>query len=207
MNNLVITGIAFVAVAAVILLSIFYPLLKAELSYLFSGNKNVKVVGKSEASVPVGNSAKFEIMKPADENFGIVIPKIEANAKIVPEVDAENSAIYQRALTQGVAHAKGTRLPGEEGNIFLFAHSGQDVLEANRYNAVFYLLSKLEKGDEIFIFYQTKKYRYLVTEQHTAAPEEVRYMDDTPGKNTLTLMTCWPGGTTWKRLIVRAEQN
>ena len=27
------------------------------------------------------------------------------------------------------------------------------------------------------------------------------------GKKTLTIMTCWLGGTTWKRLIVQAEQK
>jgi len=202
-----IAGIALVALSAVILLSIFYPILRAELSYLFSGHKNTRVVGKSEAMVPVSCSAEFRIMKPVDENFGIVIPKIEANAKVIPNIDPENPAIYQRALTRGVAHALGTKYPGEEGNIFIFAHSGQDFLEANRYNAVFYLLSKLEKGDEIFIFYQNKKYRYTVSDKKTVAPEEAQYIADTPGKYTLTLMTCWPGGTTWKRLVVRAEQS
>jgi sortase A len=191
----------------IVLLSIFYPLIRAELGYFFAGNKNVKVVGKSEAMVPVSGSSQLEIVKPVDESFGIVIPKIEANAKVIPNIDAENPAAYQRALTQGVAQAAGSANPGEEGNIFIFAHSGQDFLEANRYNAVFYLLSKLEKGDEIFIFYQTKKFRYLVTDKKTADPSEVQYFDDIPGKNTLTLMTCWPGGTTWKRLIVQAEQR
>jgi len=167
----------------------------------------VKVVGKSEATVGVGGLAKFEIVKPVDENFGIVIPKIGVNSKVIPDVDPENGAIYQRALTQGVAHALGTKYPGEEGNVFIFAHSGQDLFEANRYNAVFYLLSKMEAGDEIYVFYKNKKYRYSVTAKKTAAPEEIQYFDDLPGKNTLTLMTCWPGGTTWKRLIVRAEQN
>lgn len=202
-----ITGIALIAISVIILLSIFYPILRAEFSYLFSKGKNLKVVGKSESMVSASGPSKFQIMKPVDENFGIVIPKIEANAKVVPNVDSENPAVYQRALTQGVAHALGTKYPGEEGNIFIFAHSGQDILEANRYNAVFYLLSKLETGDEIFIFYQNKKYRYVVTDKKTASPEEAQYMEDTPGQNTLTLMTCWPGGTTWKRLIVRAQQN
>lgn len=153
------------------------------------------------------NQKGVDYLVPVDEDFGIVIPKIEANAKIVPNVDAENPAVYQRALTQGVAQAAGSSYPDEEGNIFIFAHSGQDLLQANRYNAVFYLLDKMEEGDEIDIFYQKQKYLYHVTGRYIVAPEEVSYMDDVPGKNTLTLMTCWPGGTTWKRLIVRAEQN
>jgi sortase A len=206
-GNFIITGVALVALSAVILLSVFYPLMRAEFSYLFSKNKNIKVVGKSEAMVPVGGPEKFEIVRPANENFGIVIPKINANAEVIADVDSQNPAVYQKKLAEGVAHALGTKYPGEEGNVFLFAHSGQDFLEANRYNAVFYLLSKLEAGDEIFIFYKGKKYRYEVLEKKTAAPEEIGYIENTPGKNTLTLMTCWPGGTTWKRLVVRAEQK
>lgn len=206
-NNFIITGIALVALSVIILLSIFYPVIRAEFSYFFSGNKNIKVVGESEAMVPVGGPAQFEIVKPVDETFGIVIPGIGANAKVISDVDAENPAVYQRALTQGVAHALGTKYPGEEGNVFIFAHSGQDLLEANRYNAVFYLLNKLKKDDEIFVFFRGKKYRYAVSEAKIVNPSEAQYFEDVPEKSTLTLMTCWPAGTTWKRLIVIAEQN
>jgi sortase A len=167
----------------------------------------VKVIGKSEVSIPVGDFSDISIMKPVDEDFGIVVPKIKINSRVIPDVDPENASVYQKALTQGVAHALGTKYPGEEGNVFIFAHSGQDFYEANRYNAVFYLLSKLEAGDGIYIFHKNKKYHYAVTGKFTANPEEVRYLEDTPGKNTLTLMTCWPAGTNWKRLIVEAEQN
>jgi sortase A len=192
-------------VAVILFALIFSPVITSEVRYAFDSNKSKKVVSQEEAQTQSGNQKN--ILVPVDEEFGIVIPKIEANAKVIPNVDAENPAAYQRALTQGVAQAASSANPGEEGNIFIFAHSGQDALEANRYNAVFYLLSKLEKGDEIDIFYQKQKFQYLVTGKYTVSPEEVQYMDDTPGKNTLTLMTCWPGGTTLKRLIVRAEQD
>lgn len=206
-NSFLIAGIALIAVSVIILLSIFYPVIRAELAYLFSGSKNIQVAGKSETTVPVSDFTEMKIIRPVNENFGLVIPKIGVNSKVVPDVDPENGVEYQKALTEGAAHALGTKYPGEEGNVFIFAHSGQDFLEANRYNAVFYLLSKLETGDEIYIFRQAKKYRYAVVDKKTVSPSEVNYMDDTPGKKTLTLMTCWPGGTTWKRLIIKAEQK
>src|SRR3989339_451702 len=62
-------------------------------------------------------------MEPVDQEFGIVVPKIGANSKVIANVDPYNSKVYQRALTQGVAHAAGTVLPGEIGNSFLFSHS------------------------------------------------------------------------------------
>ena len=192
------------AAAAILFALAFRSVLFSEIRYALSPKMPKAVISQEESrdvAVDKGN-----VLVPADEQFGIVIPKIEANAKVIANVDAQNPAMYQRALARGVAHASGSALPGETGNIFIFAHSGQDVLEANRYNAVFYLLSKLEKEDEIYIFFENKKYIYRVTDKKTAAPEEAQYMDGSPGVNTLTLMTCWPGGTTWKRLVVQAEQ-
>ena len=52
-------------------------------------------------------------------------------------------------MSEGVAQAKGTAVPGEEGNVFIFSHSGSDFYQADRFNAVFYLLDKLGKGDQI----------------------------------------------------------
>ncbi len=59
----------------------------------------------------------------------IIIPKIGAQSGIVSEVDPYNKAEYLKALSGGVAHAKGTALPGELVNIFLFAHSSVEATE------------------------------------------------------------------------------
>lgn len=196
------------AVSVIFLLFNFFPAILAELRYDLSPQKKYTVETRAEEENPVAESQTGDnSIIPVDEQFGIIIPKIFVNSKVFPDVDPENEPVYQRVLTKGVAHVAGTAHPGETGNVFIFAHSGQDFFQAERYNAVFYLLTKLEKGDEIDIFYQSQKIQYSVTDKKTISPSEVNYMDDTPGKKTLTLMTCWPGGTTWKRLIVQAEQK
>ncbi len=145
-------------------------------------------------------------IEPMDKSFGIVIPKIKANAKVVANVDPLQEDTYQRALTKGVAHALGTVLPGEIGNTFIFAHSAGNWYEANQYNAVFYLLYKLVKGDVINVYYKDRLYVYKVRELKYVEPTEVSYLAaKTDGWKTLTLMTCWPPGTTLKRLIVVAD--
>ena len=118
-----------------------------------------------------------------------------------------SSVTYQKILTKGVAATAGSPIPGEEGNIFIFAHSGVDFYEAQRYNAVFYLLNKLEKDDDIYLFYEGRKIRYSVIDSKTIEADEVSYYDGIPGKNTVTLMTCWPAGTNFKRYIVIAEEQ
>lgn len=197
------------AVSAVFLVYNFFPAGLVELRYEFSTPKKYTVETRAEEENPVAESKTGDnnIIIPVDEDFGIVIPKIFVNSKVFPDVDPENSAAYQRILTKGVAHVAGTAHPGETGNVFIFAHSGQDFYQAEKYNAVFYLLAKLENGDKITIFYKGKMFIYSVSDKKVINADEVSYLNDIPGKNTLTLMTCWPAGTTWKRLIVVAEEQ
>ena len=142
---------------------------------------------------------------PIDKEFGLIIPKIDVNVKVFPNVDATKPQEYLPILAKGVAQAKGSLLPGQEGNVFIFAHSTNTPLNASRYNAVFYLLNKMEKDDEVFVYYQQQKYVYKVMEKKIVAPEKlIDYLKTLKGE-TLTLQTCYPPGTTLKRLIVTAQ--
>ncbi|MEK7549446.1 MAG: sortase [Patescibacteria group bacterium] len=202
-------GITLVVVAALIVLLTFYPIFKEEAKYLLAPSLKEKVVlSQDEANMTEKEFFKEkQVIVPVDETFGIVVPKIGANSPIVPDVDWKDGTVYQKALTKGVAHAEGTAKPGERGNMFLFAHSGVDFYEAARYNAVFYLIGKLEEKDTVEIFYQGKPYVYRVTEKKIVASDDTSYLLGDPKKETLTLMTCWPAGTTLKRLIVIAERQ
>lgn len=210
-----LAGLALVAGSVCILWLTFEPMLREEWRYFSTTERLAAAPVRLQAELPVGEdedsrsmAAGFveQVIRPVDEEFGIVIPKIGANAKVVANVDWKDGAVYQRALTQGVAHAAGTAVPGQPGNIFVFAHSGIDFYEAVRYNAVFYLLNKLEPGDEITLTYQRQKFLYRVTEQKIVAPEDISYLTGDPARETLTLMTCWPAGTTLRRLVVVAER-
>ena len=59
-------------------------------------------------------------------------------------------------------------------------------------------------GDEIFVYYQNQKYTYLVNEVKTVDSQKTDYLNRNFGQHQLTLMTCWPPGTTLKRLLVTA---
>lgn len=200
-------GTVLLVVSAGIVLVTFFPVLWEEAKYqLLPKHENVVIVTGSEVPVRGEEQPKSEVVVPVDSDFGIVIPKIGANAKVVPDVDWQDAAVYQRALTRGVAHARGTARPGEPGNIFIFSHSGVDFFEANRYNALFYLIDKLQSGDEIVMLHQKETFTYRVTEKKIVAAESVEYLKGNADRKTLTLMTCYPAGTTLKRLVVIAEQ-
>lgn len=147
-----------------------------------------------------------QVLVPEDPNFSIVIPKIGANARIVTGVDTANEREYSEALKKGVAQALGTAFPGEGGHVFLFAHSTDYWWNVNSYNAVFYLLGKLVTGDDINLFYKGERYVYRVIGSKVVDPSEVEYITRKTNTEFLTLQTCWPLGTTFKRLLIFATR-
>ncbi len=185
---LFLIGFILLFFASFILIKIYFPSAKAEVIYQLS---------KSQPSK--------EDIKPVNTDFSIVIPKIRVNANVVKNVDPFDSRIYQKALTKGVAHAKGSGLPGFPGNVFIFAHSAINWYQASQYNSIFYLTNKLEPGDEIFIYYKGSKYRYSVTEKKIVAASEINYLTNNLNTTSLTLMTCWPPGSNLNRLIILAN--
>lgn len=141
-----------------------------------------------------------------DEEFSIVIPKIGASSKVYPNVDPSQEESFLPVLKTGVAHAQGTVFPGMPGNIYLFAHSTDNFWDVGRYNAIFYLLKDLEPGDEIAVFYQGKRHNYFVSDKQVVDATDVSLITDAAtGNEQLILQTCWPPGTTWKRLLVFAR--
>jgi LPXTG-site transpeptidase (sortase) family protein len=184
-----------------LLFLIFWPTLKVELKYNFDQIAHVKYVLNTE------QLSTFEKPLTApNTDFSIIIPKIGAVAPIVANVDPSDPKIYLPALKKGVAQAQGSALPGEEGNVYLFAHSTDAFYNVGTYNAVFFLIGKLQSGDEVDIYYQDKLFKYTVYDKRVVSADSIQYFGVIlPGEKTLTLQTCYPPGTTFERLVVLAK--
>lgn len=150
-------------------------------------------------------SANAELIKPVSTDFGLVIEKINANAKIVPNIDPGIEKEYTTALREGIAQAKGSTNPGEDGNMFLFSHSTDAPWNITRYNAIFYLLRELVPGDRVIVFYQGRRFDYIVFDKTSAPPSDISFLTNRYDRPVLTLQTCDPPGTVLNRLIVRAK--
>ncbi len=146
-----------------------------------------------------------QIIKPVSTEYGVVIEKINANAKVIPQVDPGDEKQYVKALSRGVAEAKGSTEPGKPGNIYMFSHSVDAPWNIIRYNAVFYLLRELEPGDRVIVFYQNRRFDYIVFDKTVVDPTDVSFLTNRYDKPVLTLQTCDPPGTLINRLIVRAK--
>lgn len=208
--------IFFVGVASFVF--VFGPIAQVELGFRKDQLLGVRrvvaptvVTSAGTQEAPSGSTgfgdinASSDIITPVDTSFSIVIEKLNANAKVVANVDPGNEKEYSAALAYGVAHAKGTNFPGEKGNIYLFSHSTDAPWNIVRFNAIFYLLRELNPGDRVVVFYQDKRYDYIVYDKTIADPNDVSFLTNQYDASVLTLQTCDPPGTLFKRLIVRAR--
>lgn len=207
MKRVSVIGLILFLLGAGTLSYSYGPIISQEIKYYLKTITPNSAEKALTGQVPSGAALEFETKtEPVDTEFGIMIPKIEANAPVVKNVDPFDAEIYQRKLAEGVAHAQGTGLPGQDKTMFLFAHASGDITMARRYNSIFYLLNKMEAGDEIKIYYQGAPYTYKVSEVKQVAPEDVEFLNDDPNTD-LILMTCTPPGTTWRRLLVMANKE
>lgn len=206
------TGAGLVAFAVLVFSFSFGPTIQKEISYELKQDGLIKKENVSNSFELDTAKAEetIEVQKEAQSygvtsHFSVVIPKIEAYANVIANVDTGDRDDYLDALSKGVAHAKGTYFPGQGGRIFLFSHSTDSPLNFARYNAIFYLLRKLEKGDGIIIFFADKKYVYEVIDKVVADPSDTSWLSPVKEGEELVLMTCDPPGTTWNRLLVVAR--
>ena len=109
-------------------------------------------------------------------------------------------------LKKSLVHYLPESMPGENGNIAIFGHSTLPQLyDPKNYTTIFTYLPSLEKGDKIDIKIEDKSFEYEAFDIFVVNPEEVSILEQASDASYLTLVTCVPPGTYWKRLVVRAK--
>ena len=203
-NALVLGSLTFLSIS-------LYPLLKSEFVYYYHHFRGIKYTLEEPAgsplteNLPSADQPEPLTIVPASTDFGIVIEKIGVNAPIVADVDTTSHEAYMEAMRSGVAHAKDTAKPDQIGNVYLFAHSTLNFWEYGPYAAVFTTLHQLAPGDRIVVFYKDKRYDYLIDEKEIVPGFDMTPLTRSSSRRLLTLQTCDPPGTTWRRLIIIAE--
>lgn len=132
-------------------------------------------------------------------DYALDIPRLNiTNAHV--KIDGEN-------LDESLIHFDSSSPPGKEGNTIIFGHSVlPQFFNPKIYTTIFSTLSTLEKGDEVFVKYDGILYKYVVEEMITTSPEDLlTLLTQEKSGSVLTLVTCVPPGTYWKRLLVKAR--
>ena len=132
------------------------------------------------------------------KSYFLSIPKLDINkAKVI--VGGED-------LIKSLIHYLPKVLPGEYGNVVIFGHSTLPAMyNPKDYKTIFTYLPSMEKGDLVIINMEDLDYEYEVYDMIVINPDQVSVLEQINDASYLTLITCVPPGTYWKRLVVRAK--
>ena len=163
---------------------------------------------KTPTPTPTPNPTILPIEKeflPTVKENSLEITKLGLEAPLVFAVSTEIKAITQD-LKNGVVVYPESSLPGQSGELIVLGHSSPPGWPKIRYDWVFSKLGELEAGDNIVINFAGLRHDYMVInkvflEKGQALPEN----NSDNSKQFLYLVTCWPPGKDFKRLVVEAE--
>ena len=136
----------------------------------------------------------------------LIIPKLNVDVPLNFGVGLDG---VMEAMNRGVVHYRingASAYPGEVGNFVVMGHSAGDVYSANQYKFIFSGLERLEEGDITYVHYNSVRYTYRMVGREIIWPTEVAKLALETDKPMMTLVTCWPLGTSRQRLLIRAEQ-
>jgi sortase A len=145
-----------------------------------------------------GSSAGAE--KPVVTTYNITIPSIKVNYANVSTIDTN--------LDKHLVHYPGTPLPPSKGNSVIFGHSTlPQLFNKNDYKTIFAKAHTLEIGDKITLAVDGREYTYEIFSIFVTTPDDTSIFAQGQDDSLLTIVTCTPPGTTWKRLIVLAKPD
>lgn len=182
------------------------------LEYVYSTNPLAKDTDKDSYSDKAEIANGYDPDAPGDSNIKprveISIAKIAISAPMIWSKSEKESDMLKE-LENGLGHYLKTSAPGQIGNMIISGHSSNYLWAKGDYNHVFKDLDNLEKGDVITTttFQKNGKiiiYRYVVSDKFVTVPNDARIFENSDSP-ILTLSTCWPIGTAFRRLIIKAE--
>jgi len=130
--------------------------------------------------------------------YTVSIPKLKIDDALV--------IVAGDDLGKSIIHYGGTALPGEYGTTVLFGHSTlPQFFSPTNYKSIFSTLPTIKVGDEVIIKSDGITYTYVVEEILVVDAANLGVLEQQFDDSHLTLVTCVPPGTYWKRLNVRAR--
>lgn len=137
-----------------------------------------------------------------------VVTPVNTYTLSIPKLGITNALVVIAGgdLNLSLIHYGGTGLPGDFGNAVIFGHSIlPQFFNPKNYKSIFSTLPTLEEGDDIYISFDDVTYRYKVEDMTVRDPSDLTALEQRYDDSYITLITCVPPGTYWKRLNVRAR--
>ncbi len=229
-NKRKVFGLLSIALGIMTLLYFFFPLISYHLylSSAFAGetieaplpdryvlNGNTSIAGLFSSGIknvtsnykdarnwfPQVNAASNAEQKVSEYEFSI--PSQGIDKMNVSAVDFDLS----KHLVQYFSTSKS---PIEKGTSVIFGHSTlPQWFDPKNYMAIFAHLHMIKEGEKIVLTVNGQEYSYKVFSVTILDSTNPNIFSQSFDNSYITIVTCTPPGTTWKRLVVRAslEQN
>lgn len=96
--------------------------------------------------------------------------------------------------------------PTDRGTSVIFGHSTlPQWFDPTNYNTIFARLHTIKVGEEIILTVNNMKYNYKIFSINITDSTDPNIFSQSFDNSYITLITCTPPGTVWKRLVVRAS--
>lgn len=137
--------------------------------------------------------------------FGKIIP---AYFLSIPKIGIKNAVVSTKDpdLTKHLIQYNTDSVPPLAGNSIIFGHSTLPQLyNENDYKTIFANAYKITVGDKILIGINEVIYGYKVQSVTVVEPDDTSVLAQNFSDSFITIITCTPPGTVWKRLIIKAK--
>lgn len=226
-KNFRITSLAVTAVGLFVLVYIFFPLVSWQLYFapVFASQSIAAPIPKTT----VVNPATFQALlseataamsgvdytnalnwfpNQSPSNGGEHGAKIPFYYLSIPKLDIKNAVVSTQDYDLGkhLVNYLGTSVPPDNGTAIVFGHSTlPQWFNPKDYKTIFAKAYTLQIGDEIFIENSEVSYRYKIFNTLIVSPQDSSVFSQNFDNSYITLVTCTPPGTTWKRLLIKAR--
>ncbi len=194
--------IYFSIIFIVVFLILNSRFVSAQIKFAFSNNSETLNSQKEEVQL-----IKTKLPIAQSNQFLLKIPAIGVEAPIVLEKRVDQDSIF-KSLEKGVVHFVDSPLPGQKGASIILGHSSAYPWYKGNYGSVFALLGKLKTGDLFYVENGDKVLTYQIKNSLIFNPlsdnSKIDEFVKTDG-SAIILISCWPVGTNYQRIAVRAE--
>jgi sortase A len=198
----------FVLIVAINLYLIVAPLVPGVLLRIEKSDHThgQKLSGQLHQPVPSSADGNLSVNSPATapRTPPPSVPGVPAENRLVVPSMLLDTPIFDgndiSTLRKGLWRRPNTSTPDRGGNTVIVGHR----FTYTNPRGLFYSLDKVQRGDEMAVFWQGKRYLYRVTRTVVVAPTEVEVEAPTDNPQ-LTLYTCTPLWRPTERLVVVAD--
>lgn len=143
-------------------------------------------------------NVKFQKQHQNIQAYDISIQKLKIKNAVVSTIDTN--------LSDHLVNYGGTAIPPQKGAAVVFGHSTlPQWFNPKDYKTIFATLHELRVGDSIEVNVSKLTFVYKIYNISVVDASDISMFEQKYDDSYLTLVTCTPPGTTWKRLVIKAR--